>query len=210
MADQTLDCRGLACPRPVLQVKEILDGGNVGRLTVLLDNEAARENVSRFMARMGYEVRARAVEDGLEVTGEKVTHAGACETALPLPEAAEARKIAVLVGTDRMGSGDDVLGAKLLFNFLATLREMGSDLWRLIFLNAGVKLAIDGSDSLQALLELESNGVHILVCGTCLGHFNILERKRVGETTNMLDIVTALQLAIVTALQLADKVVSVT
>jgi hypothetical protein len=39
------------------------------------------------------------------------------------------------------------------------------------------------------------------VCGTCLDHFDLLEKKQVGETTNMLDIVTALQLA--------DKVVSI-
>ncbi|RLC20852.1 MAG: sulfurtransferase-like selenium metabolism protein YedF, partial [Deltaproteobacteria bacterium] len=31
--------------------------------------------------------------------------------------------------------------------------------------------------------------------GTCLTHFRLLDRKRVGETTNMLDIITAMQLA---------------
>jgi hypothetical protein len=39
------------------------------------------------------------------------------------------------------------------------------------------------------------------VCGTCLTQFDILERKQVDETTNMLDIVTAMQLA--------DKVVNI-
>jgi hypothetical protein len=34
-----------------------------------------------------------------------------------------------------------------------------------------------------------------MVCGTCLSHFQLLEKKEVGETTNMLDIVTAMQLA---------------
>lgn len=34
-----------------------------------------------------------------------------------------------------------------------------------------------------------------MVCGTGLGHFNLLERKQVGETTNMLDIITAMQVA---------------
>jgi len=41
----------------------------------------------------------------------------------------------------------------------------------------------------------ESEGLKILVCGTCLDHFDVLEKKQVGETTNMLDIVTAMQLA---------------
>jgi len=44
-------------------------------------------------------------------------------------------------------------------------------------------------------------GLHILVCGTCLTHFNLLDKKQVGNTTNMLDIVTAMQLA--------DKVINI-
>ena len=35
----------------------------------------------------------------------------------------------------------------------------------------------------------------MLVCGTWLNHINLLEKKQVGETTNMLDIVTAMQFA---------------
>jgi intracellular sulfur oxidation DsrE/DsrF family protein len=72
---------------------------------------------------------------------------------------------------------------------------MGPELWRLVFVNNGVMLTIDGADTLADLQELADDGLHILVCGTCLTHFNLLEKKQVGETTNMLDIVTAMQLA---------------
>jgi selenium metabolism protein YedF len=88
-----------------------------------------------------------------------------------------------------------------MVNFLRTLKEMGDELWRLVFVNNGVKLTIDGSEVLDDLRQYEKEGVLILVCGTCLNHFNLLEKKKIGETTNMLDIVTAMQLA--------DKVVSV-
>jgi selenium metabolism protein YedF len=107
----------------------------------------------------------------------------------------------VMCATDRLGSGDDVLGLKLMVNFLRTLKEMGDELWRLVFVNNGVKLTIDGSDVLEDLKNYESNGLKIMVCGTCLDHFNLLDRKQVGETTNMLDIVTAMQLA--------DKVINI-
>jgi intracellular sulfur oxidation DsrE/DsrF family protein len=79
---------------------------------------------------------------------------------------------------------------------------MGRELWTLVLLNGGVKLACTGSEVLPTLQELEAEGVKVLVCGTCLNHFKLLEQKQVGETTNMLDIVTQMQLA--------DKVVSVT
>jgi selenium metabolism protein YedF len=200
--NEKIDCRGLACPQPVLKVKEIFDRGDVDRLIILVDNEAARENVSRFMNRQGYEVSTSPVNGGFEVTGARDARSESCAILFPEEERAGETKIAVLVGTDHMGSGDDELGAKLLFNFLATLKEMGPELWRLIFLNAGVKLTVEESDSLPALRELEAGGLQILVCGTCLNHFDLLQRKRVGETTNMLDIVTALQLA--------DKVISFT
>lgn len=88
-----------------------------------------------------------------------------------------------------------------MFNFISTLNEMGDTLWRIVFVNSGVKLAIGGAKTLPGLQHMEAQGVSILVCGTCLNHFNLLEQKRVGETTNMLDVVTSLQLA--------DKVISV-
>jgi len=78
---------------------------------------------------------------------------------------------------------------------------MGGDLWRLVFVNNGVKLTTRNSEILPILIELEDEGIHILVCGTCLTHFDLLDKKQVGETTNMLDIVTAMQLA--------DKVINI-
>jgi len=76
-----------------------------------------------------------------------------------------------------------------------------SELWRLVFVNNGVTLTIDGSDVLNDLKEFENRGLKILVCGTCLTRFNLLETKKVRKTTNMLDMVTAMQLA--------DKVISI-
>ena len=106
-----------------------------------------------------------------------------------------AKKIMVMVTSDRLGHGDDGLGTGLLLNFLKTLKEMGPDLWRLVLVNNGVKLTTAGAEALPVLQELAASGVAILVCGTCLNHFNLLEKKQVGETTNMLDIVTGMQLA---------------
>jgi selenium metabolism protein YedF len=201
MNRQELDCRGQACPHPVLKTKELVDQGDVLQLTVLVDNEAARENVSRFLERSGYQVQVAASGTDLAVTGTRMQESPRRPAADTWEEAAH-RKILVLVGTDRLGTGDDELGKKLIVNFLGTLKEMGRELWCLVLLNAGVKLAVAGSEVLANLKELEQDGVMVLVCGTCLNHFQLLEQKQVGETTNMLDIVTHMQLA--------DKVVSFT
>ncbi|SMC23716.1 selenium metabolism protein YedF [Desulfacinum hydrothermale DSM 13146] len=201
MTPKRIDCRGLACPAPVLKTKEALDQGGTDPITVLVDNEAAKENVRRFLSRNGYQVTVQADGETIVVEGSR-DGAQACEIFVPEPNEAEDARVLVLVGTQRMGSGDDTLGEKLMENFLGTLQEMGPALWRLVFLNAGVTFTVDDSPVLNVLQDLEKAGVHILVCGTCLSHFGLLERKKVGETTNMLDIVTSLQLA--------DRVISFT
>ena len=195
-----LDCRRLACPGPVLQAKEIIEKENPGNLTVIVDNEAARQNVTRFLKSQRFQVAARQEGSDFHVSG---TRDSCAVMEMPLGEKPETheKKIMVMVATDRLGQGDDTLGAALMINFLKTLKEMGKELWRLVFLNNGVKLTIDGSEALPDLKTLEDDGVAILVCGTCLNHFKLLDRKQVGETTNMLDIVTAMQLA--------DKVINI-
>ncbi len=202
MNEQVLDCRGLACPSPVLKAKEIIERNAVARLSVLVDNPAARENVSRFLARMGYAVGFLEEDGAFRITGTKDESAVACEVLEEVKNQDEVQtRIAVIIAADRMGKGDDTLGGKLLKSFIGTLKEMGPELWRLILLNGGVKLTVEDSECLGELQSLEREGISILVCGTCLTHFGLLEKKQVGETTNILDIVTAMQTA--------DKVVSV-
>ena len=200
MSEKTLDCRGLACPNPVIRTKELIDRGGVRQLTVLVDNAAAQENVSRFLQRAGFEVKAEGQGEAFAITGSRA-EAGPCEVFVE-PAAEAQGKILVLMGADRLGRGDDVLGTKLIASFIATLKEMGPDLWHVVLLNAGVKLAVAGSEVLSGLQDLEQSGVKLLVCGTCLNHFQLLSAKQVGETTNMLDIVSAMQLA--------DKIITLT
>ena len=195
-----IDCRGLACPAPVLQTKEALEREHPQVIKVLVDNEASRQNVVRFMTSQKLEVSIQEVGKEFHITGTVV---GAPVPEIPSTKKAEEghRKIMVMVTNDCMGHGDDVLGAKLMLSFLKTLKEMGEELWRLVFVNNGVKMTIEGSEVLPIIQEHEKAGIHILVCGTCLTHFNLLDQKQVGETTNMLDIVTAMQLA--------DKVITI-
>ncbi len=194
-----LDCRGLACPAPVLQLKDIFDKGIPPALAVLVDNEAAQENVCRFLEYHGFTVSSERQGMDFHVLGTKKdgVMGGPSPQQEPPPRraASDTKKILVLVGTDRMGHGDDGLGAKLLISFLKTLKEMGPDLWRLVFINSGVTLTAERADTVPILQELASEGVHILVCGACLTHYDLLHKKQVGETTNMLDIVTGMQLA---------------
>jgi selenium metabolism protein YedF len=185
----------------VLQTKQKIEKENLSQINVIVDNQAAKENVPRFLENQKFEIAIDQKGTDFYVHGRKTGTSKSPDQPLVKESQPHRKKIMVMVGTDRMGHGDDELGAKLLFNFLKTLKEIGPELWRLVFVNNGVKLAIEGAEALPVLKELEGEGVSILVCGTCLNHFNLLEKKIVGETTNMLDIETAMQLA--------DKVINI-
>jgi selenium metabolism protein YedF len=195
-----IDARGLACPAPVLQTKNAIEEENLNSIEVLVDNEASRQNVSRFLKSQGFEVSVQEREGDFHVTGRR--EGGVEPEGLAAEKQdAEKKKIMVMVANNCMGHGNDELGSKLMVSFLKTIKEMGDELWRLVFVNNGVKLTIAGSEVLSVLKEYEKDGLYILVCGTCLIHFSLLNKKQVGETTNMLDIVTAMQLA--------DKVINI-
>jgi len=190
-----LDCRRLACPAPVLQTKQKIEKENLSEINVIVDNQAAKENVSRFLGTQKFDVSVEKKGTDFYITGKRGTGATPLQPSVAPQSDSEKKKIMVMIATDRMGFGDDTLGKLLLINFIKTLAEMGEELWRLVFVNNGVKLTIGGSKVLDVLKGYEKEGMTILVCGTCLNHFNLLDKKEVGVTTNMLDIVTAMQLA---------------
>jgi selenium metabolism protein YedF len=165
-----------------------------------VDNEASKQNVTRFLKSQNFEVTVQEKGHDFHVIGRMEGGAVSDAPVAEKPETGQ-KKIMVMVANDCMGHGDDELGSKLMLSFLKTLKEMGEELWRLVFVNNGVKLTTGDDEVLPVLKEYEGRGLHILVCGTCLTHFNLLDEKQVGETTNMLDIVTAMQLA--------DKVINI-
>ena len=206
MGKTTIDACGLTCPAPVLLVKDAVEKTGEQEIAVLVDNEASLENVTRFLVSRGYSVTDRQEGDLFRI--EACSDQNGSGSSAEKTEKSEGnreevvgRKILVLVTSDCFGSGDDVLGGKLMISYLKTLKEMGSDLWQIIFVNGGGKLTIESSPVLKELQEYEKSGVILFACGTCLEHFGLTAYKKVGGTTNMLDIVTATQLA--------DKVITV-
>ena len=93
-----------------------------------------------------------------------------CDTDAPL---ATAGPTVFVISSDTMGKGSDELGAVLMKAFIHVATELETVPDVMIFYNAGVKLAAEGSDFLNDLKELEKKGVKMLVCGTCVNYFNL-------------------------------------
>ncbi len=92
-----------------------------------------------------------------------------------------------------MGSGDDTLGEKLMGVYLDTLSNFANEVSHIILVNSGVKLACQGSGSIEQLQNLSGTGIKILSCGTCLDFFEIKDRLEAGSVSNMFDIIEAMK-----------------
>lgn len=98
----------------------------------------------------------------------------------------------LFVPSDSLGRGPAELGERLMAAFFHTLLEVTPKPQTIIFMNAGVKLVVEGSAALEDLEALAGQGIELLACGTCLGYFELKERVAVGRVSNMFDISTAL------------------
>ena len=195
---KTIDIRDLACPGPVLKLRDLLDGGE-REIAMHVADELCRSNVTRFAASRGAEVEVEDPGDGSFVVtitaGDDATRTRAGEEALLVNEVPAIgpvgpRVVQVTAGT--MGSGDDELGALLLRSFLKTQAQLDRKPEAILFYNDGVKLCCEGSLLLDDLRALENAGIEIIACGTCLNFFELGDQLRVGRVTDMLEIASRL------------------
>lgn len=179
---KVVDCRGLSCPQPVIETKQALE--KTKRVTIIVDNPAARDNVARFGQGQGGKVTIDEKRDGIYITIEKgkqgKRRAKAQSSKIP-----GQGPIVVVVPSDQMGRGEEELGHILIRSFLHALTEVSGRPDIMIFFNTGVKLTVKGSEVLKDLQTLEKNGVEILICGTCLDYFDLKDKIAVGQISNM-------------------------
>lgn len=190
-----IDARGKPCPQPVLLVKSAVDGGQT-LFSILVDNQAAVENVRRFAHKSGYRVTVDELQGCWRITGLKDTSPTAesgdeigtkCTVDVPSPAPQKAAQTLV-IKSEALGHNDEELGKRLIAIFVNTLAVNERKPQTVILLNAGVRLACEGSNVLDAMRDLEEKGVRILACGTCLNHYNLNQYLRVGRPTDAYEI----------------------
>ncbi|MEW5761798.1 MAG: sulfurtransferase-like selenium metabolism protein YedF [Bacillota bacterium] len=188
MTSYQVDCRGLACPQPVLETRKALERAGSGTVVVIVDNEAARENVRRFAEHAGWAVAVEAREGSYYLTLSRGEAAPEGEVA-PERDAsgAEARPV-YLVSSNVFGQGSPDLGATLMKSLFTAVAAREPAPAAVIFLNTGVFLSTEGSPVLDALHRLAAAGSEILSCGTCLEYYGLKEKLAVGRVSNMYEI----------------------
>ena len=183
-----IDCRGLACPQPVVTTKQALDQLKEGEIIVIVDNASSCNNVERFVRSQGYSVEIKEMGQEFRL---HIRKSGAHEERKAEPEA-KIEKTVVYINSQLLGVGDESLGAILMRSFLKTLMDLEKKPSRLILINSGVRLASEGSEVLDTLKKLSKEGTEILACGTCLDFYRLKEKLSVGTVSNMYDITQSL------------------
>ncbi|MGP1437800.1 MAG: sulfurtransferase TusA family protein [Treponema sp.] len=64
-----VDARGLSCPEPVVRTKKAFEANN--SFSVLVDNETAKENVTRFCNNMKAKIEVSTIGDGWKINVSK-------------------------------------------------------------------------------------------------------------------------------------------
>lgn len=194
---KTVDARGLACPQPVVLAKQALETNE--KVKVIVDNETALENVKRLGTKLGCEMKVEKENDNIYkikltrrdgLAGLKEEFVPSCGTA-----PAASGPFVVVFSANTMGRGNDELGSVLIRAFMHTVAEQAVKPDVMIFYNTGVRLTVHGSEVLDDLKQLESKGVQLLVCGTCLNYFELKDKLAAGTVSNMYDILETMSRA---------------
>lgn len=189
----TVNAMGKNCPEPVIMTKAEVSKG-AAELEVLVDNDIAVSNVTRFLEGQGFKVEVSRNGAERKLSAKKTGEAAASAPKGP-------GNLSVLVTGGTLGKSDAELGEVLIKGFLGTLSKLTNPPAVLALMNEGVKLASSDSAACDHLKDIEKTGTKILVCGTCTNHFGITDKIAVGTISNMFEI-----LEMVTG---ADKILSI-
>jgi selenium metabolism protein YedF len=102
------------------------------------------------------------------------------------------RPSVILIASECLGRGSDDLGRLLMKNFVITLLELADQPAKILLVNSGVLLAVEGSELIEPFRKLSAAGIEILSCGLCLDYFKVREKLAVGSITNMYAIADAM------------------
>lgn len=176
-----IDARGQACPKPVIMTKKELDNLSQGTIVTIVDNDVAKENVSKLAQSLGLKFSVDQRNDN-----EYYIEINKGESSIAVTKELElSTQSTIAIASDKMGAGEEELGKILMKSFIYTVKETAPYPANILFFNSGVYLTCEGSPVLDDLKALADNGVEIISCGTCLDFYNIKDKLQVGTISNM-------------------------
>ena len=195
----TLDLKGMACPKPVLETQKAFKNPEITEFEVIVDNTSAREILKRLAASKGY--RYDVSEEGsiitvtirreaaLAVETDGQEYVAACD--IDAGDSITSGRV-LMIKNEFLGDGNDELGKVLMKGFLYTVTETKPYPEKVVLLNSAIKLSTINEETVVHLKKLEEAGTKIYSCGTCLNYYDLADQLKVGVIGNMYDVVDSL------------------
>ena len=97
----------------------------------------------------------------------------------------------ILITNNGIGKADLALQHKLAAKYFELLMQNTNLPAAICFYTEGVKLTVTGSPVLEQLKALETKGVRLIICSTCLDFYGLNGQTQVGIIGGMSDIIEA-------------------
>lgn len=187
-----IDAKGLACPQPVVLTKNSMK--EFSSIEIIVDNETAVENIKRLASSTGWSFELT-LSGGNFIINIKSDKHRTDDAKQETSSSCANDSTTIVFSSNKMGQGDDELGAILMKAFIHTILSLEALPSTLIFYNSGVLLAAEDSGAADDLQYLHDKGVEILICGTCVNFYNIGDKIKTGTLSNMYDILNTMNRA---------------
>ena len=190
--EKTIDARGHACPKPLVMARDMLKTlTKDDKLNVVVDNLISAQNLEKMAVQM--DMPSEKIQQGSDYVVSLFV-----KNSFIKPQQEEIKcevsenptsNTVVVISSDTMGESDEKLGKILIKGFIYSLTNLEKLPKSVIFYNGGVKLLVKASEAIEDLQRLQSAGVEILACGTCVEFYGLKDKLALGEIVNMLTIV---------------------
>lgn len=185
-----VNAMGKVCPIPVIMTKKVLRENSAGEnILIRVDNEIATQNLTKMATQLHITSSVTKLNDAEYTVLYDFEGREACaimNDTTVLEQGAD--EYVVVINSDKMGTGDEEFGKKLLENFVYALTEQDRIPKIVVLYNTGVRLATVNEKTIGDLKTLVSKGSEVLACGLCLEFYGLKDKLHVGSPTNMYSI----------------------
>lgn len=195
---KTVDARGLKCPMPLIETKKALkELAANDPLCILIDNEASKDNVSRFLSDNGMTPEVSGDGDLYKIlvnkpAGQKSLPDTNVNDYCQTKTEAQSAGYIVVFSKDYIGEGSEELGRELMHGFLETYLQLDDRPAKMVFMNSAVFMVLKDSPFLDTIKKIEALGIDLLVCGHCLKYFNKSDELAAGFISNGYEVISNL------------------
>lgn len=187
-----IDCRNMECPKPVIETKNALEQINMGEtLTILINDVAPLSNIRKFLNNFGMNPTVKNLDNYQEISVVKTKDISNISQNDYNCEIKSKNSKLVYFKDDKIGPMP--IGDTVLTTFLSSLLNAPIKPEYIICVNNSVMMTTHRDHyGYKPLKDLESVGVKIISCGSCLKALNLVDKLSVGEIGNAYEIAALL------------------